>query len=77
MAIDATTKIGPEKNHEWGEPLSRPDDLEQQVTERLEELGLDDLTTREPDPSLFGYALDALLQNRPIKSPASKASRTT
>ena len=74
MAIDATTKIGPEKNHEWGEPLSRPDDLEQRVSDRLEELGLADLATKEPDPSLFGYALDALLQNRPIGSPSSKPS---
>ena len=74
MAIDATTKIGPEKNHDWGEPLSRPDDLEQRVSDRLEELGLADLATKEPDPSLFGYALDALLQNRPIGSPSSKPS---
>ena len=27
LAIDATTKIGPEKNHAWGEPLSRPEQL--------------------------------------------------
>ena len=44
MAIDATTKIGPEKNHDWGEPLQRPAELEQRVTERMAELGLDDLS---------------------------------
>jgi 4-hydroxy-3-polyprenylbenzoate decarboxylase len=62
LAIDATTKIGPEKNHEWGEPLSRPADLEQRVSERWSELGLDDLGDGEADPSLFGYALDRLIQ---------------
>tara|TARA_B100001939_G_scaffold120007_1_gene104085 strand:- start:213 stop:623 length:411 start_codon:yes stop_codon:yes gene_type:complete len=62
LAIDATTKIGPEKNHDWGEPLSRPASLEQRVSERWQELGLDDLGQSEPDPSLFGYALDRLMQ---------------
>ena len=65
MAIDATTKIGPEKNHEWGEPLSRPADLEQKVTDRLEELGLSDLEDSEPDPALFGYVLDKLISIQP------------
>ena len=66
LAIDATTKIGPEKNHEWGEPLSRPDQLEQKVTDRLEELGLSDISNQEPNPELFGYLLDQLISNRPV-----------
>ena len=41
---------------------------------RMEELGLADIGSSEPDPALFGYVLDRLLQNRPIGSPASKAS---
>jgi len=65
LAIDATTKIGPEKNHEWGEPLSRPEPLEQRVTDRLEELGLSDISNQEPNPELFGYLLDQLISNRP------------
>ena len=65
LAIDATTKIGPEKNHPWGEPLSRPDDLEQRVTDRLDELGLTDISNQEPNPELFGYLLDQLIANRP------------
>ena len=65
LAIDATTKIGPEKNHEWGEPLSRPEQLEQRVTDRLEELGLSDISNQEPNPELFGYLLDQLISNRP------------
>ncbi len=65
IAIDATTKIGPEKNHEWGEPLSRPADLEQKVSDRLEELGLSDLDHTDPDPALFGYVLDKLISIQP------------
>ena len=65
LAIDATTKVGPEKNHPWGKPLSRPDDLEQRVTDRLDELGLTDISNREPNPELFGYLLDQLIANRP------------
>ena len=45
-----------------GEPLSRPADLEQQVSDRWAELGLEDLGIDDPDPSLFGYALDRLIQ---------------
>ena len=54
--------MGPEKNHDWGEPLSRTAALEQQVSDRWSELGLDDLDEDDPDPSLFGYALDRLIQ---------------
>ena len=66
LAIDATTKVGPEKNHDWGEPLSRPSDLEQRVSDRWAELGLADIGDEEPDPSLFGYALDQLIQGLKI-----------
>ena len=62
LAIDATTKIGPEKRHEWGEPLRRDSELEQQVDRRWVELGLADLDGKEPDPSLFGYTLESVLQ---------------
>ena len=62
LAIDATTKIGPEKRHEWGEPLSRSADLEARVDQRWAELGLADLGQGEPDPALFGYTLEALLE---------------
>ena len=64
LAIDATTKIGPEKRHDWGEPLSRPADLEARVDARWQELGLSDLSEAEPDPSLFGYVLDELIRAR-------------
>ncbi len=62
LAIDATTKIGPEKSHEWGEALTRPEELEKQVTSRWKELGLEDISQSEPDPSLFGYVIDQLLR---------------
>jgi 4-hydroxy-3-polyprenylbenzoate decarboxylase len=61
LAIDATTKIGPEKRHAWGEPLARGPELEARVTARWAELGLADLGGSEPDPSLFGYTFEHLL----------------
>ena len=64
LAIDATTKIGPEKNHTWGEALTRSEELNAKVLARWEELGLSDLGEREPDPSLFGYVFDKLLRQK-------------
>ena len=64
LAIDATKKIGPEKKHEWGEPLSRSQEIESNVDARWGELGLSDLSTKEPDPTLFGYVIDELLRQR-------------
>ena len=61
LAIDATTKIGPEKRHDWGEPLSRGPELEARVDRRWAELGLADLGGSEPDPALFGYSFEHLL----------------
>jgi 4-hydroxy-3-polyprenylbenzoate decarboxylase len=62
LAIDATAKIGPEKRHPWGEPLRRDAALESRVDQRWQELGLGDLGGSEPDPSLFGYTLEHLLE---------------
>ncbi len=64
LAIDATNKIGPEKQHEWGEVLSRPKELEMRVNKRWDELGLSDLGNNEPDPTLFGYVIDQLIQQK-------------
>ncbi len=66
LAIDATKKIGPEKKHEWGEALSRPEELESKIDARWEELGLSDLENKEPDPALFGYVIDELLRQRQL-----------
>ena len=54
-----STKIGPEKRHEWGKPLSHDADLENKVDARWQELGLADLGSEEPDPSLFGYVMES------------------
>ena len=62
LAIDATAKIGPEKRHPWGEPLQRDAALEARVDQRWQELGLGDLGGSEPDPALFGYTLEHLLE---------------
>ncbi len=64
LAIDATTKIGPEKQHEWGKPLTRSETLESKVKSRWNELGLSDLENKEPDPVLFGYVIDKLIKQR-------------
>jgi 4-hydroxy-3-polyprenylbenzoate decarboxylase len=62
LAIDATTKIGPEKRHPWGEPLGRDGALEERVERRWSELGLADLGDSDPDPALFGYTLEHVLE---------------
>jgi 4-hydroxy-3-polyprenylbenzoate decarboxylase len=62
LAIDATTKIGPEKRHAWGEPLSRGAELEARVDGRWAELGLADLGGADPDPALFGYSFERVLE---------------
>ncbi len=69
LAVDATKKIGPEKRHEWGESLYRPDDIEENVDLRWAELGLSDLENQKPDPSLFGYVIDELLRQNKVKKP--------
>ena len=61
LAIDATTKVGPEKRHDWGEPLRRDAESEAKLDARWEELGLADLVGNEPDPSLFGLQLEHVL----------------
>lgn len=55
MGIDATTKIGPETEHEWGAPLESDADTAAMVDRRWAEYGLADLQLGEVDPNLFGY----------------------
>ncbi|GAB4386079.1 MAG: UbiD family decarboxylase [Elainellaceae cyanobacterium] len=55
MGIDATTKIPPETEHEWGEPLESDPDVAAMVDRRWAEYGLADLQLAEVDPNLFGY----------------------
>jgi 4-hydroxy-3-polyprenylbenzoate decarboxylase len=55
MAIDATTKIYPETEHEWGEVLESDPDTAQKVDQRWAEYGLDDINLGEVNPNLFGY----------------------
>jgi 4-hydroxy-3-polyprenylbenzoate decarboxylase len=62
LAVDATTKIGPEKRHDWGEPLRRPAVMEERLDQRWAELGLSDIGDRDPDPTLFGYTLEHVLE---------------
>ena len=55
MGIDATTKIPPETEHEWGAPLESDVDVATMVERRWAEYGLADLQLGEVDPNLFGY----------------------
>ncbi|MTJ53882.1 UbiD family decarboxylase [Anabaena sp. UHCC 0253] len=55
MGIDATTKIPPETEHEWGKPLQSDADVAAMVERRWAEYGLADLKLGEVDPNLFGY----------------------
>ncbi|MDB9495304.1 UbiD family decarboxylase [Spirulina major CS-329] len=55
MGIDATTKIPPETDHDWGEVLESDPATAAQVDQRWAEYGLADLNLTEVDPNLFGY----------------------
>lgn len=55
MGIDATTKIPPETDHEWGAVLESDPDTAEMVTKRWQEYGLGDLNLTEVNPNLFGY----------------------
>ncbi len=55
MGIDATTKIPPETDHEWGKPLESDPDVAAMVARRWQEYGLDDIELTKVNPNLFGY----------------------
>jgi 4-hydroxy-3-polyprenylbenzoate decarboxylase len=55
MGIDATTKIPPETEHQWGEALQSDPDVADMVNRRWAEYGLDNLNLVEVNPNLFGY----------------------
>jgi 4-hydroxy-3-polyprenylbenzoate decarboxylase len=55
MGIDATTKIYPETDRKWSEPLTSDPDTAAMVDRRWTEYGFADLTLSEVDPNLFGY----------------------
>jgi 4-hydroxy-3-polyprenylbenzoate decarboxylase len=55
MGIDATTKVSPEIDREWGEPLESDPDVAAMVSRRWQEYGLGDIQSAEVNPNLFGY----------------------
>lgn len=55
MGIDATTKIPPETDHEWGAALESDPEVAAMVERRWAEYGLGDLQLGDVDPNLFGY----------------------
>jgi 4-hydroxy-3-polyprenylbenzoate decarboxylase len=57
MGIDATTKMPPETDHPWGEPLESDAVMADIVTQRWAEYGLADINLQELNPNLFGYEM--------------------
>lgn len=55
LGIDATTKIPPETDHAWGEPLRSDSRMAEQVTRRWAEYGLKDIPLAGVDPRAWGY----------------------
>lgn len=55
MGIDATTKVYPESDRPWNEPLKPDPQTAELVTRRWAEYGLADLSLDEVNPNLFGY----------------------
>ncbi|AFY68465.1 3-octaprenyl-4hydroxybenzoate decarboxylase [Thalassoporum mexicanum PCC 7367] len=55
MGIDATTKIPPETEHEWGDVLESDPKTSKLCDSRWAEYGLGDIKLGEVDPNLFGY----------------------
>lgn len=65
MGIDATTKIPPETEHEWGEALESDPDVAKMVERRWAEYGLGDLNLNEVDPNKFGYEMNYIQWPKP------------
>ena len=55
MGIDATTKIPPETDRPWGEPLQSDAEVAAMVERRWAEYGFSELKLDRVDPNLFGY----------------------
>ena len=55
MGMDATTKIPPETDHAWGEPLAMDEDVKNLVSRRWAEYGLNDIKLDEVDARAWGY----------------------
>ncbi|NJL82530.1 MAG: UbiD family decarboxylase [Chloroflexaceae bacterium] len=55
MGIDATTKIPPETDHPWGEPLTSDPEVAAMVDRRWAEYGLSDLNLEAVSANVFGY----------------------
>jgi 4-hydroxy-3-polyprenylbenzoate decarboxylase len=55
MGIDATTKLPPETDTPWRQPLAPDPEVARLVDRRWAEYGLADLNLQPADPRLFGY----------------------
>ncbi len=57
MGIDATTKIAPEADHEWGAALESDPEIAAMCDRRWAEYGLADLNLESGDPNIFWYMI--------------------
>lgn len=57
MGIDATTKVPPETDHPWGDPLESDPDVAAMVQRRWRDYGLEDVPLDAVNPNLFGYEI--------------------
>jgi 4-hydroxy-3-polyprenylbenzoate decarboxylase len=57
MGIDATTKVYPETDEEWGKQLDPDPGIAAMVDRKWAEYGLADIDLNEVDPNLFGYEM--------------------
>ena len=57
MGIDATTKMPPETEHDWGAVLESDPEMAEMVSKRWAEYGLGDINLQEVNPNLFGYEM--------------------
>ncbi|KGG15371.1 MULTISPECIES: UbiD family decarboxylase [unclassified Prochlorococcus] len=62
LAIDATTKIGPERNHPWGKALVHDEQLSKNIEDKWDDLGLSNTKSTDPDQSLFGYVINEVIK---------------
>jgi 4-hydroxy-3-polyprenylbenzoate decarboxylase len=55
MGVDATTKVYPETEAEWGAPLESDPEVAKMVDRKWKEYGLSDINLDEVNANLFGY----------------------
>jgi hypothetical protein len=79
MGVDATTKVYPETEAEWGAPLESDPEVARMVDRKWADYGLADINLNEVNPNMFGYDMQVfkLIFKLPIVSRFDIILRTT